>query len=299
MNPKLIINADDLAIHPSIDKGIKEAYLNGVLTSATMLMTTDFTEASAEKIVRKTGLPVGLHLSLTTGKPCAPSKDVPLLVDEDGYFSLSAVGLFRSLLLRKDVNLMSQVYVELESQFKRAEDLKISFTHFDSHQNIHLIPVIFNMLKEIAAKFGYTKARLVKESFSPLIFFQNFSGIVKRKNLIKWLLSYYCIYKTAPAFLTPDLYMGIMCSGMINKKMIDTFVKSLRDGLVYEIALHPGYPAEIEFNAYPDKNHNDFVASPSRKEEMDILMDDTVKASIERRGIELISYKELKDRCSK
>ena len=38
--PGLIVNADDLGIHPSINAGIISAYRRGILTSCTMLMTT-------------------------------------------------------------------------------------------------------------------------------------------------------------------------------------------------------------------------------------------------------------------
>ena len=44
MAPGIIINADDLGIHPSINAGILSAYRNGILTSSTMLVTTDFLE---------------------------------------------------------------------------------------------------------------------------------------------------------------------------------------------------------------------------------------------------------------
>ncbi len=40
--PGLIVNADDLAIHPRINAGILSAWNAGILTSATMLMTTPY-----------------------------------------------------------------------------------------------------------------------------------------------------------------------------------------------------------------------------------------------------------------
>ncbi len=40
--PGLIVNADDLGIHPNINAGIVSAYRRGILTSCTMLMTTAY-----------------------------------------------------------------------------------------------------------------------------------------------------------------------------------------------------------------------------------------------------------------
>src|SRR3989442_15022965 len=72
----LIINADDLAIHPQIDAGILKAYREGVLTSASMLVTTPFLQ-QAVRVVRDTELPVGIHLSLTMGKALAQPRLIP------------------------------------------------------------------------------------------------------------------------------------------------------------------------------------------------------------------------------
>ena len=50
--PGLIINADDLGIHPAINAGILSAYEQGIVSSATLLVTTPYLVETIEKIVR-------------------------------------------------------------------------------------------------------------------------------------------------------------------------------------------------------------------------------------------------------
>ena len=73
---RLIVNADDLGLHPRIDDGIFEAHSNGIVTSATVLITG----RSAEKAVaraQQANLPLGLHLCLTSHlTPAAPTREV-------------------------------------------------------------------------------------------------------------------------------------------------------------------------------------------------------------------------------
>lgn len=79
MGPRLIVNADDLGLHPRIDEGILAAHARGIVTSATALVTGR-TAADAVARAQSQGLALGLHLCLSTGLPCAaPPTEVPRL----------------------------------------------------------------------------------------------------------------------------------------------------------------------------------------------------------------------------
>jgi predicted glycoside hydrolase/deacetylase ChbG (UPF0249 family) len=61
MAKHLIVNADDLGASPGVNRGILECHLNGILTSAS-LMVTGAAAAEAAAIAREhPGLSVGLH----------------------------------------------------------------------------------------------------------------------------------------------------------------------------------------------------------------------------------------------
>ncbi|NPC79577.1 ChbG/HpnK family deacetylase, partial [Pyxidicoccus fallax] len=74
---RLVVNADDLGLHPALDAGILRAHREGIVTSATLLaMGPTAPEAAAR--ARAQGLAVGLHLALSTRLPsAAPAGSVP------------------------------------------------------------------------------------------------------------------------------------------------------------------------------------------------------------------------------
>src|SRR5258708_2296263 len=129
----LIINADDLAIHPRINAGIVSAYRSGIVTSTTILMTTPYVDATIREVVRVESLPVGIHLSLTLGKAVVGQHQVPDLVDEQNNFTWSSR---RLLLCRftgdKERRLLTQIRCELEAQLGLAHDWGLRPTHADS-----------------------------------------------------------------------------------------------------------------------------------------------------------------------
>src|SRR5512142_879799 len=62
----LIINADDLGYDPAVTRGILRAMREGVVSSATFMVNTPFSEAAAREA---RGLAIGLHLNLARGTP--------------------------------------------------------------------------------------------------------------------------------------------------------------------------------------------------------------------------------------
>ena len=73
---QLVINADDLGLHPRIDEGILRAHAEGVVTSATVLATgPNVSDAVARARAQK--LALGVHLCVTTHlQPAAPAHEV-------------------------------------------------------------------------------------------------------------------------------------------------------------------------------------------------------------------------------
>ena len=59
--PRLIFNADDLGASEGINRGIIEAHVDGVVTSASLMTTGRAVAEAAEEARRHPGLAVGLH----------------------------------------------------------------------------------------------------------------------------------------------------------------------------------------------------------------------------------------------
>ena len=114
---RLVVNADDLGYDPEIDRGIFEAHRRGIVTSATAMVETPFSESALRAAPRSLGL--GLHAVLDPGSWRA-----------EGEASLRRqIERFRAL--------------------RGAEP-----THLDSHKHAHARPPILDAFAAVASELG-------------------------------------------------------------------------------------------------------------------------------------------------
>ena len=87
MPKRLIINSDDYGRTPDISRGIREAHLNGVVTSTTCMMNIPTTAADVALALAETPqLGMGVHLVLTMGRPIVTREAGSSITDENGNF---------------------------------------------------------------------------------------------------------------------------------------------------------------------------------------------------------------------
>lgn len=123
MGKTLIINADDLGYDPEVTRGILLAMREGVVSSATFMVNTPFSEAAAREAG---GLSLGLHLNLARGGPVSSALPADLLVD-GGLHEPNA-----------DRLPPEGVSSELRAQVDRFEQLLgRAPTHLDVHKHLH------------------------------------------------------------------------------------------------------------------------------------------------------------------
>lgn len=132
----LIINADDLGYDPAVTRGILRAMHEGIVSSATLLVNTPYSEAAAHEAQ---GLSIGLHFNLSRGLPVWAAFPDGFL--QGGAFSEPLVPR-----LTPDV-------VEAEA-LAQAERLDVLLgqppTHLDVHQHLHQHPGVFEGLVRAA-----------------------------------------------------------------------------------------------------------------------------------------------------
>jgi chitin disaccharide deacetylase len=288
--PGLIINADDLGIHPRISAGILSAYRNGILTSCTMLMTTAYVEETVRDYVRPAVLPIGLHLSLTLGKAVAPTQHVADLVDEEGNLKLSAGRLiFASFRGKGGGRLLAQIRREFEAQLALACDWGIAATHADSHQHVHMNPAIFITLEDMLPRFGITRLRYCREPFS-LVFRPDLPVLLGRLNPAKWAVLRWRSAQIRPRLAVNEDFFGILHSGAVSKSALEQAIVRIPTDRSIEVCIHPGFPAPRGEAFYPRPGYNDFISSPTRRLEHDILISAGVSEIVRRRGLVLRSF---------
>jgi predicted glycoside hydrolase/deacetylase ChbG (UPF0249 family) len=287
--PGLIVNADDLGIHPSINAGILSAYRQGILTSCTMLMTTPYLEETVQDYVRPAGLPIGIHLSLTLGKAAAPLRDVPDLTDAAGNLKLSAGWLVASSLARHR-SLLGQIRCELTAQLARARDCGLHPTHADSHQHVHMNPPIFAIVEDLLPRFGIGRLRYSREPFPSFVIGADLPALLRRFNPAKWALLRWRSLQVQPKLVSNDDLFGIIYSGAMTKRALHSVIARMPSHRSLEICIHPGFPAPAGGTVYPRPGYNQFISSPARRLEHDLLLDRELRDLVRSRGLVLRAF---------
>jgi len=259
---RLVVNADDLGLHPRIDEGILEARKRGILTSASVLVTGRSAEA-AVRAAQAAGVRVGVHLCLVTALP-------PVLPVEK-VRSLAPGGVFREgwAELVKAWALggvrLAEVREELAAQIARARELGAQVDHLDAHQHVHALPGLARVVREIA-----DEARL------PLrwpVERPRF-GSVKAA-----LLGVLAMGARRPARALE--LVGLSRSGALDERALLEVLDALPVG-DFELICHPGR----EPGAVPE----DPAWRYGWERELDALVSEAVRRKIEERGIELTTY---------
>lgn len=289
--PGVIVNADDLGIHPRVNAGILSAYRTGILSSSTMLMTTPHVEAAIRDVVRAAEMPVGIHLSLTAGKPVAPAEQIPDLVDSNGDCRYSASKLLVSGFSGDSGRrLLAQIRTEFTAQLALARDLGVTPTHIDSHQHIHMNPAIFKVFEEVAEKFGIDRYRFCREPFPSFALYLNATQALLRKNHLKWALIRWRGSAIRPRFPTTDYFFGILYSGIMTKQVLLSMLEWLPPQASLEIGIHPGFRVHPGELGSSESGFAGFISSPARQEEHDALAAEETAELIRRRGLRLRSF---------
>ncbi|HYY47060.1 MAG TPA: ChbG/HpnK family deacetylase [Thermoplasmata archaeon] len=141
MTKYLIVNGDDLGASPGINRGIVEAHERGILTSASLLVTTPHAEPAARQVADLPELSLGLHADLRE----------ELNQPSEGFQAIGA---------------------SLQRQFSRFEELVgRPPTHIDSHHNVHRDPRALPHFLTLAHDHG-----LPLREHSPIRHYSKFYG---------------------------------------------------------------------------------------------------------------------------
>jgi predicted glycoside hydrolase/deacetylase ChbG (UPF0249 family) len=145
-SPRLIINADDFGFTDDINRGIIEAFEAGALTSTSIMIAMPAAEHAAQYARATNALGVGLHLTLTAGRPLTMA---PSLVNHaTGYFLRPSHLLARAIAGRLRAR---EIVDECTAQIGRARRLGLRLTHIDGHHHVHLYPVIRRAVRHVIA----------------------------------------------------------------------------------------------------------------------------------------------------
>src|SRR5580658_10488040 len=90
---RLVVNADDFGLSPSVNQAVVRAYREGILTSASLMVNEPGFDEAVQLARENPKLGVGLHLTLLHGHSTLPPEKIPGLVNSRREFSHSPVSV--------------------------------------------------------------------------------------------------------------------------------------------------------------------------------------------------------------
>lgn len=285
---QLIVNADGFGFTKGVNRGIIQTAERGIVRSTSALANMPAIEEVGDLQKQFPEVSIGIHFNLSVGKPVSDPKDVRTLVDKKGEFLRER---FVPKLLIGQIKL-SEMITELDNQVRRLVELGVRPTHFDGHQNKHLYPPFFLAALRVAKEWDIRFMR----SHNRYLFMKGGSRIARLfcyylshpqraiTHSVARALTWYAHtrgIKTADRLITPGY------ADHSKKSSLETWlgiVEALPEG-VNEIYCHPGYPDDLlaQYASYVKE----------REIEVEVLTSPKLKGAIERKGIQLISFKDL------
>ena len=145
MNRQLIINADDLGLSNGVNQGIISCHQAGSVSSTTMMVNMPAADEAFSLIRINPDLGVGLHFNLTLGEPLSDKGHVASLLGSDGQFLPRAVAEKKAIAGEYKP---AQIKCELKKQWEHFRAFGMTPTHLDSHQHIHVFPLVFDVVAQ-------------------------------------------------------------------------------------------------------------------------------------------------------
>ena len=256
----LIVNCDDLGVSHAANLGIYESLREGVATSATLMVPCPWAREAAERYM---GEDVGVHLTLNAEYEryrWGPITQAPSLLDGDGGFPRTIEDLW-------DHADVEEVRRECRAQIERAILWGFDISHLDSHMGtLQLRPEFFDVYLELGVEFGLP-LRLSGASTERLIGFP-FRRLADEEGVV-----------------FPDHFVYVQ--GVGSRESVEKALSETPAG-VTEIYVHPAVDTP-EVRAITDD-------WPARVDDHDLVTNDAgLRALIERAGVELIGYRELRE----
>jgi chitin disaccharide deacetylase len=154
------LHADDLGLHPAVDRAVLRAWEAGAIAGASILVTGP-TFKEAARLARETGLPLALHLALVDTAPLSPAREVRSLVGTDGRFApyFGRVTL-RALLRRLRTEELRREVGRQIAAFGEAGLIDRDGLRLDGHQHLHLLPAVMAILLAEARRVGLRQLRI-------------------------------------------------------------------------------------------------------------------------------------------
>lgn len=238
----LKIIADDFGLHKSVNDGIILGLKNGFLSGASLMPIGKEFEDAVSKARGLDRTSMGIHFVLVDEKPLV-LKTLPQ--NHKVFFVKYLLGLIK----------LGDIENELRAQLNKCIQVGIKPAFINSHQHLHLLPSIMDIVIKLAKEHEIQYIRIVNEPISwdkrkitrqiQLLFLNFLSKIAKNK-----------IKKAG--LLYNDYFMGFINAGNLTREDILQAEKIIHKnpGKIVELGCHPGFEDEALKEKYTHWKYN-------------------------------------------
>ena len=283
---KLIINADDFGRHELINRAVEKAFREGCLKSATIMAGGKFFDDAVAVIKNNPELGVGIHFTLANGFPILPAEKIPTLINESGVFHENYVVFLKKYLQGKISH--EEIKSELAAQLEKVLRAGIKLTHCDSHQHLHHVPGIIDIVLDLAesAKISAIRISHSKIFDGELDSIGKFIGRVGLGSLAK-----FAEHKARKKnFSMPEHFAGIVAGESVSENFMENLILNLEEGIT-EVMLHPGTNNKI-LQDYCEWNH-DF------EEELNAVTSEKILNMLADKNIFITNFKSVNENAKR
>jgi predicted glycoside hydrolase/deacetylase ChbG (UPF0249 family) len=270
----LIVNADDYGLTEAVAQGILRAHREGIVTSTSALALAPAFARTAKWLLEEPELGVGLHLAAVgEDPPLLSAREVPSLVDRRGRLASSwRVFLARATAGRIDPDDLAR---EFRAQLEAVRAVGLTVGHLDSHQHLHLWPLVREVVLDLAVEAGIGAIRVPRSSTA-------FPGAG-----VNLLATELARRASARGLAFPGHAAGVDEAGAMTAARIDEALAllSATGAAAVELSAHPGEAND------PDRHR--YAWDYRWADELDALVSERARQAVGRHGFVLGTYADL------
>jgi predicted glycoside hydrolase/deacetylase ChbG (UPF0249 family) len=277
-SPLLIVNADDYGLTEGVSRAILRAHTVGIVTSTSLLTLAPGFDKTVGWLGDVPELGTGAHLAAVgEDPPLLSAREVPTLITKKGalhdswrqFLPLAAAGRIDPADLRR----------EFAAQLERIAQAGIAIDHLDTHQNLHLWPMVRNVVMELGEAAGVRTIRVTRSAASSIV-----------GRVVAGLASRLEAAADERGWRYPDVTTGLDEAGRLELgAMVGALgrLASLRPRTA-ELATHPGEPDDSDLARYR--------WGYQWSDELSALCSNTVRSAVDELGFRIGTFAELGER---
>jgi len=273
------VTADDFGLARGINRGIMDCVERGIVTSVSLCVNGSEYEEALAFCRRVPGLSAGLHLVFTGEEALSAAAGKNGLCGRDGRLPGSwPVFLARYFLGGIGLRGLEK---EIKAQFGKISSAGVRVTHVNSHQHLHLLPAILDIVISNCREYG---VRYIRVPFSGPA--RHWLGADRRRAAWQIILNMLCaralsrVKKAGLQACTET--SGVLYSGRMGRSELKGMIAALKEGKT-EIICHPGRDGGELSSLYGGWGY-------AWDKETDSLCSADVKGSLKEYGISLCGF---------